>query len=68
MAIKSIEWLGFYEAAAISVKSEWMKDEIVRIYNVPEEKITVVPAETSSLVKEVLKIYGRVAETNKNER
>ena len=68
MAIKSIEWLGFYEASAISVKSEWMKDEIVRIHNVPKEKITVVPAEPSFLVKEVLKIYSRVAEAKKIER
>jgi glycosyltransferase involved in cell wall biosynthesis len=65
MAIKSIEWLGFYEASAISVKSEWMKDEVVRIYNVPKEKIAVIPAEPSSLIKEVLKVYGRVAEANK---
>ena len=39
MAIKSIEWLGFYEAEKISVKSEWMRDEVVRIYKVPKEKI-----------------------------
>jgi glycosyltransferase involved in cell wall biosynthesis len=68
MAIKSIEWLGFYEASAISVKSEWMKDEVVRIYNVPKEKITVLPAELSSLVKEILKIYNKVAEVKKTER
>ena len=43
MAIKSIEWLGFYEAQKVSVKSEWMRDEIVRIYKVPQEKIAVVP-------------------------
>ena len=30
MAIKSIEWLGFYEAALVSVKSDWMRDEVVR--------------------------------------
>ncbi|MGW8289375.1 MAG: glycosyltransferase, partial [Candidatus Bathyarchaeia archaeon] len=35
MSIKSIEWLGFYECEEVSVKSEWMRDEIVRIYNVP---------------------------------
>lgn len=67
MAIKSIEWLGFYEAARISVKSPWMKDEVVRIYNVPQEKITVVSADSGSLVKEVLKLYGKVAEAKKNE-
>jgi len=68
MAIKSIEWLGFYEAAGISVKSEWMKDEVVRIYKVPQEKITVISTAPSSLVKEVLKLYSKVAEANKHER
>ena len=42
MAIKSIEWLGFYEAALINVKSEWMRDEVIRIYKVPKEKICVI--------------------------
>ena len=59
MAIKSIEWLGFYEATKISVKSEWMKDEIVRIYNVPIEKITVVSTEPSIWIKEILKLYAK---------
>ncbi|MGE5574736.1 MAG: glycosyltransferase [Ignavibacteria bacterium] len=67
MAIKSIEWLGFYEASRVSVKSEWMRDEIVRIYNVPKEKITVISAALDSLSKEFLKMYGKVAEAQKNE-
>src|SRR4030042_1684845 len=67
MAIKSIEWLGFFEAARISVKSEWMKDEVARIYNVPKEKITVISTDPDSLVKEVLKLYNKVAEAKKNE-
>jgi hypothetical protein len=60
MAIKSIEWLGFYEAEKVSVKSEWMRDEIVRTYNVPKEKIKVVLPNTSSWVKEVLELYNAV--------
>jgi glycosyltransferase involved in cell wall biosynthesis len=68
MAIKSIEWLGFFEAARISVKSEWMKDEVARIYNVPREKITVISTDLSSLGKEVLKLYSKVAEEKKNEK
>ncbi len=55
MAIKSIEWLGFYEAEKISVKSEWMRDEIVRIYKVPQEKIVVVSAGSNSWIKEILR-------------
>jgi glycosyltransferase involved in cell wall biosynthesis len=57
MAVKSIEWLGFYEAQKISVKSEWMQNEIIRIYGVPKEKITIVSPNTSSWVKEVMELY-----------
>jgi len=61
MAIKSIEWLGFYEAAKVSVKSKWMHDEIVRIHNVPAEKIHVVQPESNSWIKEVLAVYAAAA-------
>jgi hypothetical protein len=61
MAIKSIEWMGFYEAERVTAKSEWMRDEIVRIYNVPKEKIKVVTPNTDSWIKEVLELYGAVA-------
>jgi hypothetical protein len=57
MSIKSIEWLGFYEAEKVSVKSEWMRDEVIRIYNVPKEKIAVIAPNTDSWVKDVLKLY-----------
>ena len=59
MAIKSIEWLGFYEADKISVKSEWMRNEIMRIYKVPKEKIIVIP-NTNSWIHKVLKLYAAV--------
>ena len=61
MAIKSIEWLGFYEAKKISVKSEWMRDEVIRIYRVPKEKIVVVPTAPNSWIEEILKLYNNVA-------
>jgi len=66
LAIKSIEWLGFYEANRISVKSEWMKKEIIRIYKVPTEKITVIPVNSGTGVEEVLKLYGSVTETERH--
>ncbi len=62
MAIKSIEWLGFYEAQMASVKSEWMRDEIVRIYKVPKEKVAVISKDSDGLAKEVVKLYKGVAE------
>jgi hypothetical protein len=68
MAIKSIEWLGFYEATKISVKSDWMKNELVRIYNIPIEKIIVVSTEPGIWIKDVLKLYQSVAEAKKNEK
>jgi len=65
MAIKSIEWLGFYEANRASVKSQWMKEEIQRIFKVPDEKITVISPNTNSWIKEMLNLYSKVAETEK---
>ena len=61
MSIKSIEWLGFYEAKKVSAKSEWMRDEIVKIHNVPEEKVKIVSSSTRSWIKAVLELYNTVA-------
>ena len=61
MSIKSIEWLGFYEAEKVSVKSEWMRDEIVRIHNVPKDKIIVISPSETTWIKDVLKLYKTVA-------
>ena len=66
MAIKSIEWLGFYESARANVKSEWMKEEVAHIYQVPSEKISVIPVDTDGWISEVLKSYSRVAEAKRN--
>lgn len=57
MAIKSIEWLGFFEAEKIRTKSEWMQNEIIRIYKVPKEKIKIVSPSTTSWVSEILELY-----------
>jgi glycosyltransferase involved in cell wall biosynthesis len=57
MSIKSIEWLGTYEAEKLLVKSEWMRDEITRIYKVPTAKIKVVQPNSANWIKEILEIY-----------
>lgn len=57
MAIKSIEWLGMYEAQKIVVKSDWMADEAIRIYKVPAEKIKVIPPKTATWLKTILETY-----------
>jgi hypothetical protein len=61
MAIKSIEWLGMFEATSLLVKSEWMRDEVVRIYKVPIEKVKVVLPESKTWIKDILGTYRNVA-------
>jgi len=60
MAIKSIEWLGMYEADRLVVKSEWMQDEIFRLYKVPLEKIKVIQPESANWIKSILEVYRNV--------
>jgi glycosyltransferase involved in cell wall biosynthesis len=57
MSIKSIEWLGMFEAEKLLVKSTWMKDEITRIYKVPAGKITVVQPKSQNWLKTILETY-----------
>jgi 1,4-alpha-glucan branching enzyme len=60
MSIKSIEWLGLYEAEKVSAKSEQMRDEIVRIHNVPKDKVQTVSPSKDSWIKDMLKLYKTV--------
>lgn len=60
MAIKSIEWLGMFEAVELIVKSTWMRDEVVRIYKVPVEKIRVVSPSSDKWIDETIGEYERV--------
>jgi len=62
MAIKSIEWLGMYEAKNLIVKSEWMRDEVFRLYKVPPEKVKVVPPKSAKWIKSILETYKSVAQ------
>lgn len=61
MAIKSIEWLGMYEAAKLVVKSDWMRDEVYRLYKVPLEKVKIVLPKSPHWMRNVLEIYKSVA-------
>lgn len=61
MAIKSIEWLGMYEAEKLIVKSDWMRDETYRLYKVPLEKVKVIPPKSVNWIKNVLETYQTVA-------
>jgi glycogen(starch) synthase len=57
MSIKSIEWLGTHEAEKLLVKSEWMRDEIIRIHKAPTDKIKVIPPKSVNWIKEILETY-----------
>jgi len=61
MAIKSIEWLGMYEADKLLVKSDWMKNETARVYKVPPEKVKVVSQDSAHWIKDILSVYETVA-------
>lgn len=61
MAIKSVEWLGFYEAKKVIVKSKWMRDEVARIHDVPPDKIRVVNPVSETWLEDTLEIYQKVA-------
>jgi 1,4-alpha-glucan branching enzyme len=62
MAIKSIEWLGMHETKKLIVKSEWMRDEVIRLYKVPAEKITIIKPDSASWIDDILETYKNVAQ------
>jgi glycosyltransferase involved in cell wall biosynthesis len=57
MSIKSIEWLGMYEAEKLLVKSEWMRDEIIKTYKVPADKIKMIPPKSANWMSQILATY-----------
>ena len=61
MAIRGVEWLGFFEAQHVMAKSEWMRSEITRLYNVPKDKIEVTLPVAEFALKEILSIYKSAA-------
>jgi Glycosyltransferase Family 4 len=67
MAIKSIEWLGMYEAKVLFVKSRWMRDEVVRLYKVPQNKIILVSVDSSTWLSEIISVYRKVEEGERTD-
>ncbi len=63
VAIKSIELLGMKEAERIIVKSEWMQDEVIKGYKVPEDRIKVVLPRSATWIRDILETYKSVAES-----
>jgi hypothetical protein len=61
MAISSIEWLGMYEAKTLLVKSEWMRNEVSRLYTVPPEKVKVTLPKSANWMKDILETYKNIS-------
>ncbi|TRO45768.1 hypothetical protein E2P42_00110 [Candidatus Bathyarchaeota archaeon] len=61
MAIKSIEWLGFYESAKVAAKSDWMQEEIARIYKTPKEKVQVILPTAKKWINDIMKVYAETS-------
>jgi glycogen(starch) synthase len=66
MAIRGIEWLGFYEALKITAKSDWMLSEIVNIHRVPKEKIKVILPASENWLKDIIAVYDTVSSGGKS--
>ena len=58
-SIRSMESLGISEAARIIVKSEWMKQELKRYYNAPDNVIEVVSPDSESWIDGILATYQK---------
>ena len=63
-SIKSMESLGISEAARIIVKSEWMKQELKRYYNAPDDVIEVVLPDSESWIDGILATYQKRLEVS----
>ena len=61
MAIKSIEWLGFYEANKIIVKSKSIKKDVISIFNVPREKIKILESDLPTNFKNIRNIFNGIS-------
>jgi glycosyltransferase involved in cell wall biosynthesis len=59
-SIRSMESLGSSEAASILVKSEWMKQELKRHYNILDKMIEVVLPDAESWINGILAVYQKV--------
>lgn len=67
MAIKSIEWLGSFEADRLIAKTEWMRGEVFRIYRVPLEKIDVIKPKSQGWLLDILSSYRKVCRGRINQ-
>jgi len=57
LSIKGLESLGLSEAARVVVRSDWMRNEVNRVYGTPFEKIEVVSPYSPEWAEQVLRAY-----------
>jgi glycosyltransferase involved in cell wall biosynthesis len=58
--IKGLERMGTKESDLVITKSDSMKKEIMKIHEIPENKIIVVPQTGENGIKEVIKSYRKI--------
>jgi glycosyltransferase involved in cell wall biosynthesis len=64
--IRGLERMGAKESDLVITKSDSMKEEIIKIHNIPQSKINVVPPTEKDWIKEIIKSYSKIT-TNKGE-
>jgi len=64
--IRGLERMGANESDLVITKSDSMKEEIIKIHNIPQIKINVVPPTEKDWIKEIIKSYSKIT-TNKGE-
>jgi len=50
------------EAERIVVKSEWMRDEVVKCFSVPSDKAKVILPNSARWIEDILETYQEVVE------
>jgi hypothetical protein len=66
LSIGSIESLGVSEAVRVTVKSEWMKQELKHYYNAQDEAIQVVLPDSEAWIDGILATYQKAAKVSPN--
>ena len=67
LSIKGLESLGADEAERVVAKSDWMKQEVKRIYKTPLEKIEIVSPHSPAWIDEILIAYRKALGISSNQ-
>lgn len=67
LSIKGLESLGADEAERVVAKSDWMKQEVKRIYKTPLEKIEIISPHSPAWIDEILIAYRKALSISSNQ-